>query len=130
MPDPGHPLLLHVATLLSAVAGMGWLALAMEVHARQAWGHLPGRAVTGVLRVLGGLGLGGGLLFALGADHPSMAVLVWVMAMAGAALTVALILAWRPHWLRVLAPWVHPPRAGEQPPDTSPGGADQGRSVD
>jgi len=32
-----------------------------------------------------------------------MALLVWVMALAGAALAVALTLTWRPRWLRLLA---------------------------
>jgi hypothetical protein len=35
-----------------------------------------------------------------------MAVLVWVMSSTGASLLVAFTLAWRPRWLRVLAPWV------------------------
>ena len=40
------------------------------------------------------------LLLCLRADHASMAVLVWVMSLAAAALLVAFTLAWRPHWLR------------------------------
>ncbi len=56
--------------------------------------------------VLGSTALFVGLLLALAADHASMAVLVWVMALAGAALAVAFALAWRPRWLRWLAPWI------------------------
>src|SRR5690606_2046726 len=102
MPDA----LLHAATLLACVAGMGWLALAMDVHARQAWGRALGPGAARLLRVLGGTALVVGLLLALAADHASMAVLVWVMALAGAALAVAFALAWRPRWLRWLAPWI------------------------
>ena len=102
MPDA----LLHAATLLACVAGMGWLALAMDVHARQAWGRALAPGAARLLRVLGGTALVVGLLLALAADHASMAVLVWVMALAGAALAVAFALAWRPRWLRWLAPWI------------------------
>lgn len=102
MPDA----FLHAATLLACVAGMGWLALAMDVHARQAWGRALGPGAARLLRVLGGAALFVGLLLALAADHASMAVLVWVMALAGAALAVAFALAWRPRWLRWLAPWI------------------------
>ena len=40
------------------------------------------------------------------ADHAPMGVLVWTMAVAGAALAIALTLAWRARWLALLAPWV------------------------
>ena len=33
-----------------------------------------------------------------------MAALLWVMALAGSALAVALVLAWRPRWLWWLVP--------------------------
>ena len=46
------------------------------------------------------------LALCLRADHASMAVLVWVMTLSGAALLVAFLLAARPRWLRLLAPWV------------------------
>lgn len=98
---------LVVATLLS-VAGMAWLALAMEVH----WGqvmHRPASDATGarrLLRVMGSAALVLALFACLMADRPSMAVLVWVMLLAGAAVSVALILAWRARSLRVLWPWV------------------------
>ena len=29
--------------------------------------------------------------------------------LAGSALAVAFALAWRPHWLRLFAPWIRPP---------------------
>jgi hypothetical protein len=58
----------------------------------------------GALRTLGGLGLLSSLGLCLLADHASMAVLVWVMLLAGGALLIALTLAWKPEALRVLWP--------------------------
>lgn len=102
MPDA----LLLVAALAACVAGMGWLALAMDGHWTQACGTAPRRPATARrLRVLGWLALAAALALCLAVDHASMAVLVWVMALAAAALTVAFTLAWRAHWLRVLLPW-------------------------
>ncbi|ADV27726.1 hypothetical protein Psesu_1885 [Pseudoxanthomonas suwonensis 11-1] len=101
MPDA----VLHLATLLGCVVGLGWLALAMEAHARQAWGRALAPGQARLLRVLGGVALAAALLAALAADHASMAVLVWVMALAAGALAVAFTLAWRARWMRWLVPW-------------------------
>lgn len=96
-------LALCLAALLS-LAGMGWLALSLEVH----WRQLFGRQATLTARGANGLRLAGwsGLLLSaaccFNADRPSMAVLVWVMLLASAAATIALLLAWRAHWLLVL----------------------------
>ncbi len=105
MVEPSHAGLLAGA-LLACVAGMGWLALAMPVHAQQAWQRTPSVATRRGLRGLGGIGLMLALGLCLRADHPTMAVLVWIMALALGAVLTALTLAWRPRWLRVLAPWV------------------------
>ena len=94
-----------LAAFLANLAGMAWLALAMDVHWQQVRGSLPSSAAVRRLRVLGTLGLGFGLTFCLRVDHASMAVLVWIMALTAAALSVAFTLTWRPRWLRVLA-WV------------------------
>lgn len=97
--------LLLTAALVACVLGMGWLALAMEVHwAQVRSGPLSGSGVWR-LRVCGALGLGAALLLCLAVDHASMAALVWVMALGASALLVALALSWRPRWLGVLA-WV------------------------
>lgn len=96
---------LTAAAALS-LAGMGWLALAMEVH----WGqvmHRPSEAAPRtrqVLRALGMLALPLSLLACLMADRPSMAVLVWVMLLAGSAAAIAMTLARRPQVLRALWP--------------------------
>lgn len=85
-----------------AISGMGWLALSMDVHWRQALRSKPGHN-SGLYRILGGAGLVLSLCFSLLADHPSMAALVWFMLMAAAAFFIAMLLSWRPQWLRWLA---------------------------
>lgn len=95
--------LLHAGALLVVLAGLGWLALAMDVHWEQAMGAAPrSPGMARRLRIQGALALAAGLALSLAVDHPSLAVLVWTMALAGAALAIAFTLSWRPHWLRVL----------------------------
>lgn len=99
MPDG---LLLFVA-LLAVLLGMGWFALAMEPHWRQVFGDAARTPATRVrLCVLGTLALATSLVLCIRVDHPSMAVLVWVMALAAATLIIAFTLSWRARWLRVL----------------------------
>ncbi len=93
------------AAMLASAAGMGWLALAMEPH----WGQVFGgrarrRGTIRGLRLAGGLALVLSLCLCLGADHPSMAALVWIMTLAAAALTITFTLSWRPASLRWLLP--------------------------
>jgi hypothetical protein len=99
MPDA----LLLFAALLANLVGMGWLALAMEPHWRQVRGdaaRTPARVER--LRWLGGASLAASLALCMAVDHPTMAMLVWVMALAAAALGIAFTLSWRARWLRVL----------------------------
>jgi len=100
---------LLAGAVLAAVAGMGWLALSMDVHAAQAWRRAPKVRTLFFLRVLGWVAVATSLQLCVLADHPSMAVLVWVMCLSGGALATAFLLSTRPRWLRALAPWV---RAG------------------
>jgi hypothetical protein len=89
--------------LLSNVVGLAWLACAMEAHWRQVRGARPlERRMAVTLRILGLSALLLSLFLCLRVDHASMASLVWVMALAAAALIVAFALAWRSHWLSVL----------------------------
>lgn len=89
-----------------ALAGMGWLALAMEAHWEQVMLRPPGAAIgmPRTLRALGAAAVALALPACLQADQPSMAVLVWVMLLAGSAVAVALLLARRPRWLALLWP--------------------------
>lgn len=105
-----HNALMFLAALLAVLLGAAWLALSLESHWRQVRGeHAVDAADPGtvrLLRVLGALSLGAALLICLRVDHPSMAVLVWVMALAAAALLVAFPLSWRPRLLAPLVAWV------------------------
>ncbi|MCR6651372.1 MAG: DUF3325 domain-containing protein [Cellvibrionaceae bacterium] len=83
--------------VLFALMGMALLALSLEAHWRQVFTTSPPKE-TGkkLLRTLGYVSQGLSLTFCLGADHPSMAALVWVMFLAGAAFAIGLLLAWSP----------------------------------
>jgi Protein of unknown function (DUF3325) len=99
--------LLLVAALASAIVGLGWLALAMDVHWEQVRGPvLPAPGAVKTLRVLGVAALALSLGLCLKVDHASMASLVWVMALAAAALVITFTLSWRARWLAPLVVWV------------------------
>lgn len=101
---PMRDALLLAAAMLAATAGMGWLAL--DVHWEQVRGADPLAPSTArLLHALGALGLAASLALCLTVDHASMASLVWVMALAAAALAVAFTLTWRPRWLGPLVVW-------------------------
>jgi hypothetical protein len=101
---PDAPLL--ALAWLCALTGMAWLALTLDVHWHQVRGAVSlSRRSERLLRVGGVVALCASLWLCLRADHVTMAPLVWVMAMAGAALIVALALAWRPRWLAPLVFW-------------------------
>jgi hypothetical protein len=91
--------------VLTCFTGFAWLALAMEVHWRQVRNTPPQARPVRTLRVLGAVALAVSLAACLQADHPGMAALVWVMLLAAGAKTVALMLTWRPHWLRLFVRW-------------------------
>lgn len=92
---------LILACLLMLV-GMIWLALAKPVHWQQVLGKggSSDQHPAPALRRAGIISLVLSALACLAADHASMAVLVWIMLLALATFIVAMLLAWRPHWLR------------------------------
>ena len=96
-------LLLTIA-LFACICGMAWFALAKDMHWQQLRSGVS--AQRRLLRLLGTLSLIASLLLCLAADHASMAALVWIMALAGSALMVAFILAWRPRLLAPLIAWL------------------------
>jgi hypothetical protein len=106
MPEPAISAWLLLSAVLASVAGMGWLALSMQVHAQQVWGSALTVASPRLLRTLGAFALALSLWLCLRVDHASMAVLVWVMTLATTGILVAFILTWRASWLRLLAPWL------------------------
>jgi hypothetical protein len=100
-------LLMLTIALVSCLIGLGWFALAMDVHWKQVRGHHSLKAsAQRSLRVLGTVALGISLLLCLQVNHPTMAALVWIMALATSAMIVAFTLAWRPRWLAPLVLWL------------------------
>lgn len=102
-----HESVLLGAALLSSICGMAWLALGMKVHWQQVRGDdsESSAATTRVLRALGFAALLLSFILCFTADHPSIAVLVWVMSLAAAALSVTFTLSWRPRLLAPLVCW-------------------------
>ena len=99
--------LVLLGALASNTLGLAWFALAMDEHWRQVRGPAkPGRGTVVVLRALGAVALLLSLALCLFSDHASMASLVWVMALAGAAWVIAFTLTWRPRLLAPLVAWV------------------------
>lgn len=89
---------------ISALVGMGLLALSLEAHWRQvSLSNPPSGSGKVLLRMLGYTNLGLSLVFCLLADHASMAALVWVMFLASAAFATGMLLTWRPGVLRPLS---------------------------
>jgi hypothetical protein len=86
-----------------SVIGMGWLALAMDVHWKQVHAGAPlSRRASVVARCLGFSALTASLVLCLLADTATMAVLVWMMLLALSAAVVAFLLSWRPRVLALL----------------------------
>lgn len=94
-----------IAAVFITMLGMACLSLSLPSHWRQVTGietSLPSPTERLRLRVVGYCSLTVAFLLCLAADHPSMAVLVWVMLLALAAKGVASILSWRQHWFKPL----------------------------
>ena len=80
-----------LAAIIFSIFGMAWFALAMDSHWRQVCSGKPSATTVKLLRILGASALFASLLFCLGADHASMAALVWVMLLAVAAMSVSIV---------------------------------------
>jgi Protein of unknown function (DUF3325) len=89
-----------LVAVITAVLGMGWLALGYKVHWRQVFPDNDSQSDSLRLKVFGYGFLLLSALSCLMADHPSMAVLVWVMLQTLAAMTIAMMLGHRPSALR------------------------------
>lgn len=93
--------------LTCCIGGAAMFAFAIDTHWQQVRGTatvLAHRTIV-MLRTLGALAWFAALTACLQADHATIAVLVWVMSLAAAALVVAFTLAWRPQWLAWLVAW-------------------------
>lgn len=93
-----------IAAALAALAGMGWLALTLQTHRKQVLPPGLQQISTRRLKIVGWSFLLLSAVFSFQADHPSMAVLVWIMLQAFAAMMVAMMLSHRPAMLRLICP--------------------------
>lgn len=93
-----------IAAALSMFLSMSWLALSLKSHWQQVFPAQNNKPHKARLRTSGVTFLLFSIVSCLQADHPSMAVLVWLMLLPGAAITVALILSKHPAILRILCP--------------------------
>lgn len=94
-----------VAAIFTTLLGMACLSLSLPNHWRQVTGietSLPSPTEQLRLRTFGYGSLILALLLCLAADHPTMAVLVWVMLLSLAAKSITGILTWRRHWVKHL----------------------------
>lgn len=94
------PVLLLMLAALASYLGFACLALAMPRH----WAQAGGRRVDAVshrrrLRACGFALLGIAYLLLVYRDGPSFGSVLWVVLLSGAAIAVALTLAWRPQVL-------------------------------
>lgn len=93
-----------IAAVISALVSMGWLALSYQSHWQQVFPESASKPGLKRLKTAGWAGLLVSAVCSLAADHPSMAVLVWVMLLALAAMSIAMILSRRPTVLRFICP--------------------------
>lgn len=91
-----------IAAVITAILSMGWLALSYQSHWQQVFPQSEAKPGRSRLKGFGWSFLVVSAGCCLAADHPSMAVLVWVMLLALAAMTIAMILSRRPTLLRII----------------------------
>ncbi|MEM1396672.1 MAG: DUF3325 domain-containing protein [Pseudomonadota bacterium] len=91
--------LLSLATILCGI-GMALLALSQDRNWRAVG---VGHPRAGYMRGLGWAVLSASLAPIFFRDGPSFAALIWPMLIAACAITVAMVLTYRPGWLRPLA---------------------------
>jgi hypothetical protein len=102
--SPNMPDAVWLATaLLATLLGMGCLALAMDVHWRQVRDSARTRGSVITMRWIGYVLETASLVCCLLADTATMAVLVWMVLMAVAAIVIAFTLSRYPRLLRPLA---------------------------
>lgn len=95
-----EPLLMFAACLL-ALWGFALLALSQERHfERVFWHHARPMSGLRAQRATGLAAIGMSLPACLAAEGASFGSLLWVVLACAAAMSIALTLTWRPHWLR------------------------------
>lgn len=93
-----------IAAALSMFLSMSWLALSLKSHWQQVFPAQDFRPHKVRLRSAGTIFLLLSAICCFKADHPSMAVLVWVMLLPCAAMTVAMTLSKHPTTLQLICP--------------------------
>ncbi|MEM0912437.1 MAG: DUF3325 domain-containing protein, partial [Pseudomonadota bacterium] len=97
-------LLLSLASVITVVS-FGWLALAMNSHWKQVFAQTgPTKPTQTRLRIMACAGLLTSLWLCLLANHASIAALVWIMLLTGAAFLIGMLLSWKPKVLRGIFP--------------------------
>lgn len=97
--------ILLTAACAIAVLAFTWLSLTMQAHWQQVQGgEGPTTGTQALLRLLGwsGIVVTGALCFTV--DRPSMAALNWIMLLTLGAVSVSMVLAWKPALLRFAWP--------------------------
>jgi hypothetical protein len=95
--------LLTISASLVSFVGFSWIALTVGAHWKQVGIQT---ALTSSmrrrLRLKGTLSLLLALVLCMGANPPGMAILLWFLILSLAAMTVSMVIAWRPRSLCVL----------------------------
>ncbi|MCB1755161.1 MAG: DUF3325 domain-containing protein [Gammaproteobacteria bacterium] len=94
-----------LAAFLVIYLSFAWLALSNDAHWQRVLQSRNGSTpmIKAALRLLAINGLLISLQLCFAANHPSMAILVWIMMLATAAITVSFTLTWLP--ARLLRLW-------------------------
>ena len=91
---------MNVFAFALCVVGFICLSLSMKRHFRQLWPQsAPARSVVWLLRCVGYGALTAALLPAINKLGVSIGIVLWCGLLTAAALTVSLLLAYRPRWL-------------------------------
>lgn len=98
--------MISVLSLLTAIGlallGCGYLALSQPKHSKAILNTNANPAFHNFARLLGWLFVAAGFISCVIRDGWGFAVLTWSLAVPSAAMMIALLLAYRPEWLRPL----------------------------
>lgn len=99
--------LLMLAACILALSGFALLALSQERHLERVFeSNNPATHNSWAQHATGFMAVSLSLPACIAAQGASFGSLLWVMLICAAAMIIALLLTWRPHWLRQLfLPW-------------------------
>ncbi len=96
-----HEVLFLLAGFASAWLGFALLALSQERHFERVYkSNWPAAHKPWAQRATAFIAIGVSLVCCITSQGASFGSLLWVLATTAAALAVAFMLTWRPHWLR------------------------------